>query len=104
MKTINDLIGFLSKLDRDYPIPYINEVSDVEVENIKYYSLTWTEPMFTGDSVDCTFYMSWDLDLDDTKVSVVEIITKDRKYYESTLEDSVSRLNECLRKLYKTLY
>lgn len=100
MKTIKDLVDFLSKLEGDYPIPYIDEIADAEVGSIKYYSLTWTEPMFTGDSVDCTFYMSWDLELNDTKVSSVEIATKDTAYYKLTLEDAVTRLNKCLRELY----
>ena len=102
MKTIKDLVDFLSKLDGDYPIPYIDTVADVEVKSIFYYSLTWAETMFRNDSVDCTFYTSWDINLSDTTVTNVEIRTKDTLYYGLKLDESIPKLNKCLRELYGT--
>lgn len=97
MKTLKDLVTFLSKLKGDYPIPFIDRIVNEED-----YSITWTKKL---SYVDCSFFQK---ECDDYLVSINLVISEPEHFFSTTDnyaisdENYICKLEECLRELYAT--
>lgn len=108
MQTIKDLIDFLSKLDGDYPIPYVDKIvgANQDEKQVKDYSVTWTnDTSCVKCYVDCSFF---EKECDDYFVSIYFTIPKPdccqsvSYNYAISDENFIYKLEECLRELYDT--
>ena len=101
MKTIKDLVDFLSKLDGDYPIPYVDKIVGANEDelDVEDYSLSWGS-ISDGSYVDCSFFKQKD---GSYNVSIYTYYPgKYNTIHNTTSLDATSKLEECLRELYGT--
>ncbi len=92
MKTVKDLLNFLSKLDGNYPIPFIDKIvgANENEYDVEGYAIEW---YFNNKFVDVSFFAT----------GGVCIYFENGVYrkHEQLTEEVYAEINTCLGKLYK---